>query len=279
MKPNTRPIVIKKKVAHAAHHGGAWKVAYADFVTAMMALFIVLWLLSQTDQETRQQLSEYFRTGMFSGAPSVMMGGSGINERAFLDVADQTQEQSEQTTLEQAAADVRAAALSTARQLGISGLDESVRIKVVNDGLLIQIVDGGDDLLFDLSSAKLKPGLVSLLERLGPVLGKLPNTIQVRGHTDARPFPNGSERNNWQLSFQRADNARAVLEKHGLAPGQIAGVFAHGATAPIDPKHPLSAQNRRLTILAVRAGNDSHVARGAPSKPITLDKLTPARPH
>src|SRR5450755_5119235 len=83
----TRIIYIKKKgKGHAAHHGGAWKVAYADFVTAMMALFMVLWLLSQTDQETRSELSEYFRTGVFSGAPSILNGGSGIQNKAFFDV-------------------------------------------------------------------------------------------------------------------------------------------------------------------------------------------------
>src|SRR5271169_2098147 len=80
-----QPIIIVKKIVHAGHQGGAWKVAYADFDTAMMALFIVLWLLSQTDQETRQKLSEYFRTGMFSGAPALVMGGSGVADGAFLD--------------------------------------------------------------------------------------------------------------------------------------------------------------------------------------------------
>src|SRR5450432_1328666 len=104
-----RIVIIKKVVkGHAAHHGGAWKVAYADFVTAMMALFMVLWLLSQTDQETRAELSDYFRTGVFTGAPSILNGGSGIQNRGYFDVVGSSHTQPEQVTFERVSLAVRA---------------------------------------------------------------------------------------------------------------------------------------------------------------------------
>ena len=228
-----RVIIIKKKSkGHAAHHGGAWKVAYADFVTAMMAFFMVMWLLAQTDQSTRQQLSEYFRTGVFSGAPSVLNGGSGIQNKAYFDVVGQSSIQPEQANFERVAAAVRAA---MQRQISedarLQALSKQLKVSVTEEGLLIQILDGsGDDLLFDRSSADLKPRLEELLATIAPILGRLDNKIQVHGHTDGKPFPTGSTRSNWQLSFERADAARLVLEKNGLKKGQVGGVFAHGAS-------------------------------------------------
>lgn len=244
--------VTKKAKGGDAHHGGAWKVAYADFVTAMMALFMVLWLLSQTDQVTKQKLSEYFRTGMFQGAPSVMTGGSGILDNGFLDASGgilQLEQKALQTGLESITD-----ALKRARNVDseLAGLIEQVDVKLVDQGLLIQILDGGDDLIFDLSSAELKPKLKQLLALLAPVLNKLGNDIQLHGHTDARPFPNGVARNNWDLSYERANAARRELEGHGLLPSRIVGVFAHSSSTPYVKNDPMNPRNRRLAILAVR---------------------------
>jgi chemotaxis protein MotB len=258
-----RVIIVTKKVkGHAAHHGGAWKVAYADFVTAMMALFMVLWLLSQTDVETRQKLSEYFRTGMFSGAPSLVMGGTGINETGFLDAKGGVL-QFEQKTLLSGAESVKEA-LMQAEQANsqLSGLMKQVDIQVTEQGLLIQILDGGQDLLFDLSSSELKPRLKSLLEAIAPILGKLRNQIQVHGHTDARPFPVGVNRSNWDLSYERANAARKVLDEFGLRPGQVSGVFSHASSSPYVKDDPFSPKNRRLAILAVRRGAEDMASRG-----------------
>ena len=259
-----RVIIIKKKSkGHAAHHGGAWKVAYADFVTAMMALFMVMWLLAQTDQETRSELSEYFRTGVFSGAPSVLNGGTGIQNKAFLDTVGDAHTQPEQVAFERISLAVRAQlAKMTSEDPKFKDLASQLKVTVTDDGLLIQILDGGKDLLFDLSSAELKPKLVDILAKIAPLLARLDNQIQVHGHTDARPFPPGSGHSNWELSFDRADRARAVLEKNGLRPDQISGVFAHGSTALFNPKDPLAPENRRLSILAVRRGLEKVASRG-----------------
>lgn len=266
----TKVIVIKKKAKHAGHHGGAWKVAYADFVTAMMALFMVLWLLSQTDQSTRAALSEYFRTGLFSGAPSVLNGGSGVQQKAFFDVVGRSSMQPESAAFERVALAVRAQMQRLmAENPALRDAARNVHVAVTEDGLLITILDGGNDLLFDLSSSALKPRLVILLERLAPILGRLENQIQVHGHTDARPFPKDSARTNWQLSFERADAARAVLDRAGLRKGQVSGVFAHGDSALQKPDQPFAPENRRLAILAVRRGMEEGAARpqGQPENP------------
>jgi chemotaxis protein MotB len=145
---------------------------------------------------------------------------------------------------------------------------------------LITIIVGGDDLMFDTSSAALKPRLVSILERMAPILAQLENSLQVHGHTDARPFPKGSSRSNWQLSFERADNARAVLDSSGVRKGQLQGVFAHGDTALVNTKVPSAPENRRLAILAVRRGFEKTASRDleSPRKPDDLPAAPPEAP-
>jgi chemotaxis protein MotB len=268
MKGNDQPIIIIKKVkGHGGHHGGAWKVAYADFVTAMMALFIVLWLLSQTDQSSREKISQYFRTGVMSGSTSVLNGGTGVEDKGFLDV-NGTATAPEAQKLKDAEKRIREqlAALK-ANDKDFAALAGNVQVTVTDFGLLIQIMDGGEDLIFDVSSAELKPPLVKILTALAPILNKLDNQLQVHGHTDGRPFPAGSTRSNWGLSFERADRARGVLEKAGVRQGQITGVFAHGANAPL-LKDPLAPANRRLAILAVRQGFEAAIAYGMLKQPV-----------
>jgi chemotaxis protein MotB len=277
-----RIIIIKKKAkGHGGHHGGAWKVAYADFVTAMMAFFMVMWLLAQTDQTARQQLSEYFRTGVFSGAPSVLNGGSGIQNKGYFDVVGQSMMQPEQVAFERVAAAVRAAMQrQVAEDANLKALSQNLKVSVTEEGLLIQILDGaGDNLLFDRSSSELKPQLEELLAMIGPVLGRLDNKIQVHGHTDAKPFPAGSNRSNWQLSFERADAARLVLEKSGLKKGQVGGVFAHGSSSLYNAADPYAPENRRLAILAVRRGMEKVAAQGLPgTRKVESDKPAAAKP-
>jgi chemotaxis protein MotB len=260
-------IITKKAKGHGGHHGGAWKVAYADFVTAMMALFMVLWLLAQTDQGTKQKLSEYFRTGLFQGAPSVLMGGTGVEEGGFLDVNT--------SVLKLDAKSLHYGAEALSKMLedvkksneGLAELIDQVDVQLTDQGLLIQILDGGDDLLFDRSSSELKPKLKRLLALIAPILGKLKNQIQVHGHTDARPFPPGVTRSNWDLSYERANGARRELEDNGLVPGQITGVFAHGSSSPYVKDDPFSGKNRRLAIMALSRGTEDPGARGLPNTP------------
>jgi chemotaxis protein MotB len=266
-------IIIKKKAKGHAAHGAAWKVAYADFVTAMMALFMVLWLVSQTDQKIRKQLSDYFRTGVFSGAPSVLEGGLGIADRGFVDtkVDPSVVDPMNSEKADRTAQFMRDAVERALGRSGFKKLANNITIRKTNEGILIQIVEGRDDLLFSLSSAALKPALAALLAALAPELTKLEQTIELHGHTDGRPFATAAGRNNWTLSFERAETARAELERDGVPPQLIGGVYAHGSTQPVDPD-PLSPMNRRLAIFVrtvpASAGGDrkSEEAEAAASR-------------
>ena len=245
-------IIIKKKgKGHGGGHGGAWKVAYADFVTAMMALFIVLWLLAQTDKELQKELSAYFRTGVFSGAPSILEGGSGMLDKGFVDVQPDAMESSLQLNAE-AITQVLQGVM--AENADLKGMKDAVQVSVTPEGVLIAFTDNSSDLLFDLSSSELKPPLVKVLEGLTPMLTRIGYRIRIQGHTDARPFPPGSKRSNWSLSFERADQARRILELNGFPEDKLVGVFAHGASAPLNPGDPKAASNRRLSLLALPPG-------------------------
>jgi chemotaxis protein MotB len=252
-------IIKKKKGGHGGAHGGAWKVAYADFVTAMMALFMVLWLLTQADLKLRSQIAQYFRD------PGVLSGGAIINpeqnssksrepEVVSKDImVVQGKGKSEQELLEGQAEEIeKAIAAAAAESPELAALKDQVIVQVTDKGLSIQVVDKGRNLLFDLSSAELKPALVELLRRIAGVLGQIPNPIQVGGHTDSRPFPTTSTKTNWELSFERANNARRVLGASGLRPGQITRVLAYADSEPLVPDDPFADENRRLSVLAER---------------------------
>jgi len=285
-------IITKKAKGHGGHHGGAWKVAYADFVTAMMALFIMLWILSQTDKDVKQKISEYFRTGVFSGAPSALQGGSGLLDKGYLDPTGSQSKELELETLEVTASKVeRFLRTQAAGNEELAKLMKDVHVQVTDEGLLIQIVDTKGSMLFDVNSSALKPALVDLLKLLGPMLQRIGNRVQIHGHTDGRKFPAGSPKTNWGLSFERADAARGVLEPM-LNPGQLMGVYAHGDSQPTEAD-PLAPANRRLAILAVNRdapapkpktitvenaakGPDDHVAGAGAPRPSSAPEANPA---
>src|SRR5262245_32469703 len=166
----------------------------------MMALFIVLWLLAQTDKEMQKEISEYFRTGVFSGAPSILEGGSGLLDKGFVDVIGNDDQVD-------ANADAIRATIQAAvkNDPALTGMQDAVKVQVTSDGLLITFTDNSEDLLFDLSSSALKRPLTKMLESIAPMLTKTGYRLRIQGHTDARPFPPASVRSNWSLSFERAD--------------------------------------------------------------------------
>jgi chemotaxis protein MotB len=247
--PGPKVIIIKKKAKGHGHHGGAWKVAYADFVTAMMALFIVLWLLTQSDAHTKEVISEYFRTGTMPGGSLLLGKTAGSNPPKAIDVLPPgytgglSQRKRDAITkslerlLTRAAADPSTAAIA-----------KGVKVKVSARGALIELVDSGEDLLFAVSSSELKPGVVKFLEQLAPVIAEANEAVEIHGHTDSRTYRE-SKKTNWDLSYERAERARRVLETHGVPHGRIDGVLAHADTQPYLEKNPLAPQNRRLSIL------------------------------
>lgn len=253
-------VFIKKKAKGHGHHGGAWKVAYADFVTAMMALFIVLWLLTQSDQAAKEKISEYFRTGKLPGGALVIGTPGGSNPPRVVTVfPGGTSSAIESRELRKFAKEIenlikgkgKGGAAGRPGELG--DLAKHMKVRMVNEGALIELVEGGDNFLFNVASSDLKPAAEKILQELAPMLARMPNRIEIHGHTDARPFAGNSKKTNWELSFERGDRARRVLEAAGIEKGKISSVLAHADTALYDPEQPYAPENRRLAILVVRA--------------------------
>ncbi|HEX5660586.1 MAG TPA: flagellar motor protein MotB [Polyangiales bacterium] len=288
--PNgVKVVFIKKKAKGHGHHGGAWKVAYADFVTAMMALFIVLWLLTQSDQASKEKIAEYFRTGALPGG-ALMIGKPGGNTppqpiNIFPDGPGQSSAASvESKELKALAKAVRQMMAQHSKSApSMAALGKHVKVRLVNEGALIELVEGGDNFLFNVASAELKPGAIEILNQLAPMLAGLDNKLEIHGHTDARPFPPGSKATNWQLSFERGDQARRVLEGQGVEKGKIQSVLAHADTALYNPDNPLAPENRRLSILVIRQSAQRSRAglagegQGATKKPLEDDEDEPKK--
>jgi chemotaxis protein MotB len=265
---------FKKVDGGHGHHGGAWKVAYADFVTAMMALFMVLWLLASTDSQSRKEISNYFRTGLvpqvdlstkggqqtvsvFTG-PMITPPGSGSGGQGEKpgDAREQTANELVKVLHKFAAVDEELAQVIS-----------NVHVQVTPDGILIEAVDQGQGLLFDVSSSKLNEPLERFLRALAPAIAALDQPVEINGHTDARPFAQGARISNWDLSYQRAAAAREILEGSGVSPKQVVGVFARGASQLYMPEDPLAPQNRRLSILVkiAKSGDTKLAATDQPA--------------
>lgn len=242
----------KKVEGGHGHHGGAWKVAYADFVTAMMALFMVMWLLASTDEKSRKEISNYFRTGILPEGDLAMEHAAQFRP-SVIEQVSMPPPPSEQATVDAN----ELAAKQLADKLGrLAVLDaqlgeviRNVRITVTPEGVLVETVDEDKGLLFELSSARLTEPMQRFLRAFAPMVVKLGRPVEINGHTDARAFAHGSKLNNWDLSYQRAAAARDILEGSGVPPAQITGLFARASTQLYVPDDPYAAQNRRLSFL------------------------------
>jgi chemotaxis protein MotB len=242
---------IKRVEGGHGHHGGAWKVAYADFVTAMMALFMVLWLLASTDQKSRKEISNYFRTGILPDGDLSMNRAAQLTPSVIQ--ASPSPAPPGQEVLDEKAATAKSLVARLDRLAAVdptlAQVMRNVHVEINEDGILIEAVDEARGLLFDVSSSRLNEPLDRFLRALGPALAAIDRPIEINGHTDARPFAPGAQLSNWDLSYQRADAAREILEASGVAPRRISGVFARGASQLYMPAEPLAPQNRRLSIL------------------------------
>jgi chemotaxis protein MotB len=287
-----RRIIIKKKGGGHGHHGGAWKVAYADFVTAMMALFMVMWLLASTDTASRKEISQYFRTGILPDGDMAMKRAAQARP-ALVEETTMAPAKREALATEEAARELNSAIETMVKaDPALAALAAQVSISVTEDGILIEAIDrDGQSMLFDSASSALKPGLITFLHKLAPLLAERKNRIQIMGHTDARPYVSKAGKTNWDLSYERATNARKVLETSGLARNQVVSVDAHGSSQPRNPIDPLSAENRRLAILVVNrprppaaegaaaatdAAPDGSAAAPAAAEPTAVEPATPS---
>jgi len=261
--------IVKKKHAHAAHHGSSWKVAYADFVTAMMAFFMVMWLLS-LNQEVRQEIQDYFnnpasaaqsRAGISKlasgGSNPVATGALGMGAKSWRELALEAQKERfsrVRDTLEN----------EIAGRPDLSHFGKHVEITVTPSGLDIELIEATRSLFFPSGSAAVPPGTVRLLGMIAGKLGRVPNPVAIEGHTDSVPYRGRANYSNWELSTDRANAARRVMEGHGLRPRQVVEVRGDADSKPRDPQHPTASINRRVSIrvnfvdTASSTPNDNH---------------------
>jgi chemotaxis protein MotB len=254
-------IVIKKVSGHGGHHGGAWKVAYADFVTAMMALFIVLWLMNSS-VKIQKAVGGYFKdpTGKSEEVGSGMEGAKD-NFVVSKDNMEQLKQQLQ-------------AAMKKVPDF--DKLKNHIDMTVTNEGLRIELTESAAGTFFNQGSAKFNVDGQDLLFALAAELGKLPNKIYVEGHTDAKPYSNGAGYTNWELSTDRANDARRLLQSHGVRPDQVAEVRGFADMLPRDPANPLDPSNRRISVIVKYldqqpSGSDasgSAAETGAPTAPV-----------
>ena len=232
---NTRPIiVVKKKAAHGGHHGGAWKVAYADFVTAMMALFIVLWLLNSSKQ-VQEAVGGYFKdpTGNSRRVGSNMMG-AGENFTLTRDNMPKLKEQLQDAM----------------RQMSdFDKLKSHIEMTVTAEGLRIELSESAAGTFFDTGSTKLKPDGAALLVTVAQELGQLPNKLSIEGHTDSAPYAPSASYGNWELSSDRANTARRVMQANGIHADQVTQVRGFADQRLRKPEAPLDPSNRRISLI------------------------------
>ena len=227
-------IIIKKKQHHGGHHGGAWKVAYADFVTAMMALFIVLWLLSSS-QKVQKAVASYFKdpTGNGKLMGSTMAGlGEGVS--VTKDDMGHLKEKLEQ-------------AMKTMPQF--QQMKDNVELTITNEGLRVELLETDKGMFFDSGNAHPTGRGEELLVRLAAELGKLPNTLLIEGHTDAKPYSGAGGYSNWELSADRANSARRLMQANGLGAAQVAQVRGFADQHLRNPQDPTNATNRRISVI------------------------------
>src|SRR5579859_1404114 len=261
----SRPIIIlKKKGGHGGHHGGAWKVAYADFVTAMMALFIVLWLLNSSKQ-IQVAVGGYFKdpTGTSRKVGSNMQG-AGENFVLTRDNMPKLKEQLQQTM----------------RQMSdFEKLKSHIEMTVTAEGLRIELSESASGTFFDTGGSKLKPDGADLLIALAQELTKLPNTLSIEGHTDSAPYSPSAVYGNWELSADRANAARRVMQANGIRADQITQVRGFADQRLRKPDAPLDPSNRRISLIVQYIVKDKDDEDAKPAAEEQSGETKPAAPQ
>lgn len=264
---NNRPIIIiKKKIYHAGHHGGAWKVAFADFVTALMAFFLVMWLVNQS-VVVKEAVSGYFQdpSGYMEklkrGGSDIMQGGSTTIKMFKYDkneLKDKLQRQ------KQILSDVGANLKKAIEEMpDIGDMKNYIEFEMTSEGLMIQLIDAStasdSAIFFDPGSSHLKPMASLILAAIAVELAKLPQNIVIEGHTDSSPIRGRKDYSNWELSADRANSARRLLELSGIRPGQIVTVrgYADNKLKVLDD--PEDPGNRRVTIIVLNEVFQKHL--------------------
>jgi chemotaxis protein MotB len=259
-------IVIKKKGGHGGAHGGAWKVAYADFVTAMMALFIVLWLMNSS-KPVQEAVGGYFRdpngTAQKTGTA---LGGAGdagpVRQEDMSKLKDEIMNAMSKLAL-------------------FDKLKKQIEMTITPEGLRIEFIEDPNGTFFENGKAQPTASLQKLLQVLAAQAGKLPNTVSIEGHTDAKPFSDAAAYGNWELSTDRANTARRLMQENGLRPNQVVQVRGYADQNLRKPLQPQDASNRRVTVViqyVAQPGQASMVSDGSLPDAGKLAAAAPAAP-
>jgi chemotaxis protein MotB len=269
--------VVKKIVRHGGgHHGGAWKVAYADFVTAMMALFIVLWIVGQS-KSVKEAVAAHFKdpTVFSQGSAGVLKGGGTSPTPAPSFPAPPappapsdppSKAGSDRANLEAAEKRLKE---EIHKQAHLAKLEQKIAIEITEEGLRIQLMETTHGVFFDVGSARIKPATQEVLGLVAAQISRLPNDVVIEGHTDSRPYVGQPSYSNWELSADRANAARRILTGSGLRAEQIASVVGYADRRLAIQGDPLDAANRRISI-TVRF-------RDPPERPRKDDGAPPGR--
>ncbi|MGC8731416.1 MAG: flagellar motor protein MotB [Halothiobacillaceae bacterium] len=294
-----RPIIIKKvKKGGHGHHGGAWKIAYADFVTAMMAFFLLMWLLGSTSKEDLQGIAQYFQNPLMVS----LSGGSSTGDRTSIipgggqdltrvdgqvkkaEVVDP--EEVKKRLREQEAKRMQETKEKLEKMIEqdnvLKEFKNQLKIDITPEGLRIQIVDQDKRPMFDLASARMAPYAEAILRKVAPIVNELPNKLTILGHTDSRPFGNGrGDYSNWELSADRANAARRMLNASGIAVGKVMRVSGLADSVPFNPADPADPINRRISIILLKKEvEEQYVANtGALVPPADAGAASPSQDH
>lgn len=258
-----RPIVIRRKKVVHAHYGGAWKIALADFMTALMAFFLVLWLLSVSSEETRRGVAEYFSTPLISaitggdrsGSTSAIPGGGpdpthSDGERAMIDSLQRSRPSSQDRRFFMNVQERIERAIE--RDPELRQLRSQMRFDLTREGLRIQLLDTDQRPMFELGSDQVAPYMRSLLRTIAPLLNELPNELSISGHTDSVPYAGGySGYSNWELSNDRANASRRELIAGGFDPGQLLRVSGFADRVMLPETEPTDPINRRIELVVL----------------------------
>jgi chemotaxis protein MotB len=297
---NNQPIIVKRvKRFGGGHHGGAWKIAFADFAVAMMAFFLVMWLLSTATPEQKLAIAGYFKDPIGfseSGTPYVIdLGGSPqmapdktLNPEVEVappkpDTQNQVSEDQAQSIAEQ----VERERLELLLQELQNKVDENpelqkfkdqILFEITQDGLRIQIMDAENRPMFDIGSARLKPYFEDILLAMADTIKAVPNKISVSGHTDAKPYAGSGEYGNWELSANRANAARRALIAGGYPDPQVARVVGYASSSLFDRKNPLNPVNRRIDIIVLTKKAQRDIEGDPAAAPAPYGAPAPATP-
>ena len=284
-----QPIIVKKiKKGGHGHHGGAWKIAYADFVTAMMAFFLLMWLLGSTTEGDKKGIADYFSSplkiallssGSGAGDASHVVKGGGqdlsrsngqvrrgdveaTRSTINLHVLKEQQKKAEVTRLEQLKEQIENDLRNNAK---LAQFSSQLKLDMTKDGLRIQIVDEHQRPMFDVGSAFVKPYMRDLLRAIGSILTEVPNRLTLEGHTDATPFgSNDRSYSNWELSSDRANASRRELMAGGLEENRVIRVQGLASSSPFIADDPLDPQNRRISIIVMNREAEDRMFQTTP---------------